>query len=442
MKAASLDDKNIATFADEITAKDSDDTYLYLTTASKIVNTQIDDKYVIDGLKPGYYLIKDSDRVLEGKDDTYTDYILQVTADQTIKPKMGTITPGKTVDDENDSMGVNGSGLTTSDYDIGDDVPFTLTATLPENYVNYSAYTLTFHDNLSEGLTFNKDSVKVYLDDSEITTGYEVEKTDDQNFKVIFENVKDIEAAKAGSVIKVEYTAKLNDEATVGMPGNTNTMYITYSNNPNDTTDTGKSTDYVVTVFTYQLVVSKVEKNPEYDADVEGSEEFIALEGANFKLEKLIPSESGTDQYNGVAGTWTDAWADDTTKSFSAIKNYDDPTKATEFTFIGLDDGIYRLTETVTPEGYNTIEPIIFAVSSTHEESTTGAIYELTVDKSGFSTVNDEGKITTSVENKTGTQLPSTGGVGTTLFYVVGSAFVVVAGVLLVTKKRMSVEEK
>ena len=222
------------------------------------------------------------------------------------------------------------------------------------------------------------------------------------------------------SKITVEYTATLNTNAVIGSAGNPNKVMLEYSNNPNQGGEgnTGKTPEDTVIVFTYKTVVNKV--------DGEGN----PLTGAEFTLEKFVKGDDGADEYNTVKGTWT---------PIDVVKN----AEGTEFTFKGLDDGIYRLTESVTPAGYNTIDPIVFVVTAEHDilsdnpaltslngEAVTGLI--------DFTPVLDQGALTTDVVNNAGSILPSTGGIGTTLFYVFGTLLVVGAGVLLVVKKRMS----
>ena len=155
------------------------------------------------------------------------------------------------------------------------------------------------------------------------------------------------------------------------------------------------------------------------------------LAGAEFTLEKFVADEEGTDTYNEVKGSWT--------KVGDAVVTEE----GTRFTFSGLDDGAYRLTETKIPDGYNTIEPIIFSVTAEHEvESDNPALTSLNGNKvSGeitFTANQGEGSLAATVVNQTGLELPETGGMGTTIFYIIGGVLVVGAGVLLITKKRMS----
>lgn len=299
--------------------------YLQNPTSAKAVGNTA----TINVAKAGYYLIKDKDNSLLGKyDETYTEFILKVVKDQTVKPKSNKPTSEKKVKDINDSTE---TGMTewqdSADWDIGDKVPFQLKGTVAADYDNYKVYKMTFHDHESKGLTFDKDSVKVCVDGQPIkdTTKYQVVTEHLENnctFEVRFADLKLISDVKAGSVITVEYESELNKDAVIGSLGNPNEMYMEFSNNPNDEQggEIGKTPVDKVIVFTYKTIINKV--NPE----------GTTLEGAEFKLEKKVG----------------DKWIEK-----AVIKN----DKGTTFTFKGLDDGLYRLTETKTPSEYNTMNP-------------------------------------------------------------------------------------
>lgn len=372
----------------------------------------------------GYYLIKDNGPVNDG--EAYSLYVVQVVGPTTISPKVGTTTSDKKVKDTNDSAANSTTDWQDSaDYDIGDAVPFKLSATIAQDYTSYThGYKLTFHDKEDAGLTFNASSVKVYVDGEEITSGFTVVTdglTDGCTFEVRFANLKEINSVHAGSVISVEYTSTLNTDATVGSAGNKNTSHVTYTNNPNDEQagENGKTPDDVVIVFTYQTIVNKVTKNPNYDSTVEGSKEYIPLKGAGFTLYK----KNAFGTYEAVG---------------SELVGED----MTTFTWSGLDDGDYKLVETTTPAGYNTIADIEFTISAGHVDGDSPYLNTLsgnvTSGTATFTAVVNDGSLSTDVVNNSGTQLPSTGGIGTTIFYVLGSVLVIGAAVLLVTKKRMS----
>lgn len=410
----------------------------YLTTAAGSANTVTDGKYVISGLAAGYYLVKDQDGSLTGDNDSYTEYIIQVVGNVTATPKSDVPEVQKKVKDINDSTDTTKTDWQDSaDYDIGDSIFFQLKATLADNVSSYTTYKVVFHDTLSKGLTYNNDA-KVYIDGTEtnrFTVTATVNADGTTTLTVSCDDVKDLGAGNS-SVITVEYTAKLNENAVLGSVGNPNEVYLEYSNNPNKSekgnNETGETPKDVVIVFTYKTIINKVDS------------ENKPLTGAAFKLEKLIKGK------DSAAGTWT------TVKEFTVDET------TTSFTFSGLDDGQYKLTETKTPVGYNTIDPIYFVIEATHDETadapTLKTLNAYLTDANGnkqtemkdgesvnidLGTVDlTAGSITTTVVNKSGSKLPSTGGIGTTIFYVLGGVLVLAAVVLLVTKKRMSGAEK
>lgn len=390
-------------------------------------------------VEPGYYLIKDVDGALDGENDSYTLYLVKVVGNVTIAPKSDVPEVEKKVKDINDSTDTDKTGWQDSaDHDIGDDVDFQLKATLADNVSSYTTYKVVFHDTLSKGLTYNNDA-KVYIDGEE-TDGFTVTSTvNGDGTTTLTASCDDVKALDAGnsSVITVEYTATLNDKAVIGSAGNPNEVYLEYSNNPNKSeegdNETGNTPKDTVIVFTYKTIINKVTKNPAYDptkdedkdgTDSEGHTQYIPLEGAEFTLEKYYKE--------------TDEW-----KPIAVVKN----DEGTTFTFSGLDDGDYRLTETTTPAGYNTIDPIEFTITAEHEiESDNPALKSLngnaTTGEITFTANTTDGSLSADVVNNAGATLPETGGIGTTIFYIAGSVLVLAAVVLLVTKKRMNSSDK
>ncbi|MEO2261848.1 isopeptide-forming domain-containing fimbrial protein [Dorea sp. YH-dor228] len=389
----------------------------YLTTAAGSASTVTDGKYVISVLTPGYYLVKDQEGSLTGDNDAYTEYIVRVVGNVEANPKSDVPEVEKKVKDINDSTDDDMTDWQDSaDYDIGDSIPFQLKATLADNVSSYTTYKVVFHDTLSKGLTYNNDA-KVYIDGAE-TEGFTVTSTVNADgtttLTVSSDDVKSLDAGN-NSVITVEYTATLNENAVLGSAGNPNEVYLEYSNNPNKSeagnNETGNTPADKVIVFTYKTIINKVDG------------EDKPLTGAEFTLEK----------YNKE----TDEW-----KAIAVVKN----DEGTTFTFSGLDDGNYRLTETKTPAGYNTIEPIEFTITAEHDVlSDNPALTSLrgneTTGEITFTSSTTEGSLSADVVNKAGSTLPETGGMGTTIFYILGGLLVLFAVVLLVSKKRMSCEK-
>lgn len=380
----------------------------------------------------GYYLIKDTDGSVSGN-DSYTTYIVEVVGNVTITPKSDVPDFEKKIKDTNDTTGATSDWQDSADYDIGDAVPFKLEGTVAANYADYKTYYFAFHDVEEAGLTFNSDSVKVYVDDVKITAGYEVKTsgiTDGCSFEVIFSNLKAIDSVQAGSKIRVEYTSTLNSSAVIGNQGNLNKAKLEFSNNPNQaqegTPETGETPWDNVIVFTYKLVVNKVDANNN------------ALIGAAFELQKK--NTSGVFETVELVNATKDEHG-----KYTLINN-----TVTSFAWNGVDDGIYRLVEVITPSGYNTIDPIEFTVNADHTitwngENRTGVLTNLTgTAASGeitFTPNTDKSELATNVVNQSGSTLPSTGGMGTTIFYVVGTILVLAAAVLLITKKRMHADK-
>lgn len=421
------------TIIDALAAVNSSSDTAKLAEIKKYVNFDSDAIGEVSDSNPltvptGYYLIQDNGPVGEG--GAYSLYVVKVVGPTTISPKVAQVTSEKKVIDTNDTTGTSAGLQDSADYDIGDAVPFQLKGVVAADYANYTVYQFTFHDTQSSGLNFNQSSVVVKVDGTAIDSGYSVVTTgltDGCTFEVRFADLKQIASVRAGSVITVDYTSTLNENAVIGSAGNPNTMYLEYSNNPNDTqgTTTGKTPADTVIVFTYKAVINKVTKNPAYDPDTAGSQEYNPLTGAAFKLEKQIKGADGAE----------DTWQ--LVKEFTV----DAQNPASAFEFTGLDDGNYRLTETVTPGGYNSITPIVFTVEAVHTDGDTPALTALTGNKiSGeitFTSSVSDASLSADVVNNAGTTLPETGGIGTTIFYALGGLLVLTALVLLVTRKRM-----
>ena len=387
----------------------------YLTSDAQPTAT-IDDTNPTAQVPSGYYLIKDKNNTVpDGQ--AATTYIVTVAGNVTITPKSDVPSFEKKLKDSNDTEGTLSDWQDAADWDMGDDVPFKLEGTVASNYASYKTYYFAFHDVEERGLTFNKDSVKVYVDNTAITSGYTVVTeglTDGCTFEVKFADLKQISAVKAGSKIRVEYTSTLNENAVLGKHGNVNKAKLQYSNNPNDsqngeTSPTGETPWDNVIVFTYKTVINKVD------------DENQPLKGAEFTLSKKMK--------------------DGSTKTVAVVKD----SEGTTFTFNGLDDGDYVLTETKTPAGYNSIKPITFTVTANHTITWEGEDRDtILTSLSGnaasgeitFTPMDDKSELDTSVVNKPGSSLPETGGMGTIVLYAAGAVLVIAAGVYFGLKKK------
>lgn len=382
----------------------------------KVKEAEASQTAIFDNLAAGYYLVRDqADSQNDKVNGAYTSYILEVVKDITADTKLDVPTVKKKVKDINDSDGIESDWQDSADYDIGDDVPYQITGSMPDNIDKYESYKYAFTDTMSKGLTYTANTARITIDGTDVTKSFTEKVTPnaaDSSTTVTWScgNLKGIDGVTLNNDTKVvvTYKATLNEKADIGFAGNPNTVNLTYSNNPNKggEGETGKTPDDKNIVFTYKAVVNKVDQS------------HNSLKGAAFKLEK----KKGENTY-------------ETVKEFTA----DDTT--TTFEFKGLDDGDYKLTETTTPAGYNTIAPIEFTISATHdEESADPKLTELTVSKvSGeatFTADKDAGSLTTNVVNKKGSTLPSTGGMGTTLLYAVGGVLVALAAAYIIISKK------
>lgn len=386
----------------------------YLST-TKIAGTG-----TIDLPSAGYYLIKDVTEV-DGEYDASNLTLLLVSGPKTVTPKVKTDIPTlqKKVQDKNDSDGTTTEWQDSADYDIGDTIPYQLTATLGD-VSNFDTYYVEFVDTMKH-LTYNNiTSVKV--DNRTLNAGeyhYDWDSAS-KTLKVSIDNVKAYGATNKSKIV-VEYTAILDSDAVIGSTGNPNTAYLIFSNNPNGT-GMGKTAPDKNIVFTYKVVANKIDENDK------------PLPGAAFALYKKLP----TVPTNGTSYVLQD------NEPYALIKELNvgvggkvENETRTNFEWDGIDDGDYMIKEIITPAGYNSIEPITFKVEAAHDTLSDNP--QLTELKGGdkFTGSVDNSSLTISIQNRMGSTLPGTGGIGTTIFYVIGGGLMVAAAILLITKKRM-----
>lgn len=388
--------------------------------------------------KAGYYLFVDTTDF--SKDDSYHSYnsfLLMVTKGNwnvPITPKAEKPTVEKKVYDNPDGTSTGGFG-SSADHAINEKFQFQLTATLPDStnraYDYYDKYSVIFHDTLSDGITYDKDDeldsvvIKSNGNTYNITDSskYTIDTTDLESQNSFVVNIDVKACAKDagfdlndGATITVTYTAHLNDKAYVNTAGgstsNINKVYLTYSNNPKDESSIGKTPESTpVYVYTYQLNNTKhqdTEKGP-------------ALEGACFRLysDEACTDQSEVQLYqkDGFYYPIKDVLGKEAVEMKSAANG--------TFNVKGLDAGTYYLKEITPPDGYSACKVIPVTIKADHSRNDQ-------VNLEGSNLTNDIVNIKAG-----GITLPSTGGIGTTLFYVVGGGLMVAAIVLLVTKKRM-----
>ena len=467
---------------------------------------------VLANLDPGYYLIQEATTTAT-IDGAYSLIITNVvgenieiaakssvpSVEKKVKENDYTNNDLSSIGKDKDGKGVPlGAGYNdVADYNIGDDVPFELFGTLPSNYADYDAFYYEFVDTMDAALTFDNTSVKVFYTNNKVTaestvtwneiaaaenhytvtsetlTGEDAGKT---RFSVKFnivgtrntdgtydytasgsdKGLKDIEGIDSNSVIKVEYKAKLNKNAVIGLPGQINKVKLVFSNNPNKTGygERGQTPEDQVIVFTYELDSTK------YANSVGDSNK---LRGAQFVLTKQ-DAENNTVYYkegtDSTMPSWVKITAPAETMPQSERKAYFEAKGATVFEsdengkiteVKGLDKGTYKLVEICPPAGYNTASDTVITVTSgkvmgqewNGTPATALPTFKYTVndvEKNGKTNEDNDAVMDVAIVDMQGSVLPTTGGVGTTLFYVFGSMLVIAAAVYFVTKKRSEVE--
>lgn len=386
----------------------------------------------ITGLAAGYYLIKNTN-VEAG--EVFTDYILQVVENVTVQPKSGKPTLDKQIrHNETGAWGVVG------DNQIGDTVDFRTITTVP--YVSgYTQYKYVIYDEMSAGLTSNvknENDVTIKVNDTtELDKKYYTVTVDEKNANKFTVTVDVLNAIKDGKMVEgntlyTYYTGILNEKAKVYNDGKQdNKAYLEYSNNPHDNTTTNKTPEKVVYDWTFKMEINKID-----------GESNAPLSDAKFVLSKNGNCSLGTIGDDGTPSITTDLidLIENNDGSYTvAPAGYTGPVvkvmTAGKITIKGLDDATeYYLYETKAPAGYNRLtDAVKFKITATYND--TGDSYT-----SVTAAVNDveQSSVSVQVANNKGSTLPSTGGIGTTLFYVIGGVLMAVAAVLLVTKKRMN----
>lgn len=367
-----------------------------------------------------------------------------------------------------------------ADFSISDTVGFMLNGTLPTTLADYKTYKYVFHDTLDAQFTADLDTVEVTIDgikvDVSCYTVSDLTSVEDgaaNSFTVSFNDIKTAVAAEgetgdikvtADSNVRVTYSATLNANAIVGRSGQYNEVYLEYSNNPNvdgegnQSPDTGKTKEDKVVAFTYELDVTKVDGATDtalegakfiiQAKDGEHANEFATLAYNEEKKGYVVTGWVSGDCEKNEEGKWEFTTEAEATATEMEGKAATEGGKANIFNIVGLDDGTYALYETVVPTGYNApdvaIELTITAttMNSQTQSNPSGEDLEalsITVGTQGTPTQGDigSGVVEAKITNNSGSTLPGTGGIGTTLFYVVGGVLVVGAGVTLITKKRI-----
>lgn len=430
-----------------------------------------------EGLPNGYYLVKDKDSTQSVENGYYTLYVVQV-VNGTLEftPKGDVPEVEKKIVEGNNKVDVN-------EASIGEEVNYEITGTLPTNFDDYNTYYYVFTDTLSKGLTYNGD-VTVKVDGVDVTNYFYTNATaySETDGTTITVGIQDIKALKLldgvtvtkDSKIVITYSATLNEEAVIAGEGNPNDVKLDYSNDPNNsgegtttlppenpgkpepTHPTGNTPKDEVVTYTTELTILK---NDEDGNVLTGAEFTLTGDGVKVVLvttEKFTEDATGeywklkNGTYTTTAPTISDDETDNSAEYESTTTKYKKETQIVAkgagkeetnvvgtvgdnglVTFTGLGTGTYTITETKTPAGYNTIAPVTFKL-------TFNAVTKTFVSDNTKVVVGGDNKLDTTIVNKKGATLPSTGGMGTTLFYVIGAILVIGAGILLITKRRMS----
>lgn len=383
--------------------------------------------YKITGLSDGYYFVKDKNELSPDANDANTKYILQVLGDVEINAKADVPDIEKNITDEDGTYQRKGDS-----YNVGDTVYFELTSKVPDMN-GYDSYTYTVTDTLSDGLTLVKNEngtpkVTVTIGGEKYE---EFTATLNKNTLIIdFSNFIDQKENK-GAEIVIRYEAVLNEKALQTDKEN-NSVYLEYSNDPNGD-GTGKTTEKKTYVYDFDIDIVKHEKDK---ADK-------LLNGAEFVLYRLN-GQRQKEYYNYNTDTKETEWKTLDNDNLETIRAaVDDRTITSKTTvngkvsFTGLKAGTYYLQEIKAPDGYNLPAD---ADATTKVEIVAAYKTDGTIDLENQSVIvkgNGRMYVTADIANKPGPVLPSTGGIGTTIFYVLGGILTVAAIVLLIVKKRM-----
>lgn len=387
----------------------------------------------IRDLTAGYYFVKDTGEIKDG--EIATKFLVKVVGDANVTVKAQAPTFEKKIVE-------NGTPVNGTSVNVGDKVTFQLTANVPD-MASFDDYTFTMHDTLSEGLTFNKDSVQVTVGATPVsadkyTLAYPTANGSEDTFTIAFtkEKLKNLVShtdnnETFGATIIVEYNATLNKNA-LKKDVETNKAYLEYTNNPSGD-GTGTVTPKApVYVYDFDLTVDKFDGTKNDTANATSKR----LNGATFILYKAKDEQKlyYVQDTTTKAVTWTKT-KDKATKFITDGKG--------KATFKGLEEGTYYLEETKAPEGYNTLkDPVEVEIKATYNADGTLNAHAEGCKLQQDATNNGHYYQVQSIANKAGALLPSTGGIGTTIFYVLGSIMALGAAVLLIAKKRLNGQDR
>lgn len=441
--------------------------------------------YTISNLDDGYYFVKDQDGSLAGQEsNAYTKFMLRVLGDETVDAKADFPPFDKKIDAATDTDTENGNNpVSSNNAAIGDKVPYILTSEVPD-MDGYDTYWFVVNDTLSKGLTFN-DDVTVKIGDDILTRGDDYTVTtaggegQETSVRIVFRNFIQYKD-QAGDAITITYSATLNEDAVIGaVDGNPNKAQLIYSNDPNydykgdepsDDAPTGKTPEVTVRTYVTGIRIAKVGedgRNPLTGAKfkIEGTRlNTVLVSGTRYVQDnasgtyyQLKPTTAnGEYTYTNKAPTdqTRDAYVDPTGATKFRLDTFTDSpiTKAEDVSyegwvdangvlvFKGLGAGEYTITELVAPNGYNLLASPI-TVNIGWQAPTNGSsdcTWSTTTDGAAYDA--SDGMIHITIKNQAGATLPSTGGIGTTVFYVTGGVLVVGALIAYTVKRRMDAQ--
>ena len=463
----------------EALAKEQNDTKTMQQVAAAVskalgtvagTSTQTASPYTINVAESGYYFVQDVSGLAAatGRESKYALVVVDETAKIAVKTEVPTqekkVVENQTANYEATEVEreTYGTGFNdVADYNINDVVPFEIISTVP-NFKGAKTYYYEFVDQMDAAFTFDASSVEVAIrdkNDIEIVKRVLVKDkdytlnipaSDGSTFSVVIDDlVKTLTPAEIGEKIVVRFSATLNENAVIGRPGNRNKSKLRYGNNPKEQGEPTKETPWdEVVVFTYELDAEKHDseeaqlklKDAEfvfYRPGANNTKEYVVVDAAS-KVQKWIAIPDAPAGTTDLTAYYRNAGASILTSDANGL-----------FGVIGLDEGVYYLKETKAPTGYNLMKKevkveIIADTNNGHNGASNALISTMrSIDDGapahapipGSQPAGFEG---VEIDNNKGVELPETGGIGTTLFYVIGAALMIGAGVVLVTRRRMA----
>jgi len=479
----------------DVMKKVADVFYARKGSATGTVSTKTGANYVITAQKAGYYLVTDEyTSTPDTGAATLSRNILALAGNVTAKVKNDKPSVEKKI--------LTPTPVDANKAGIGDTVAFQITGTVPNyaGYDKYFyvindtlSSGLTFDGAQNVVVKVGETTLEEGTDYVVYTSATTPAATSPHTFEVAFKNIKDY---TIGNDITVTYSATVNSNAAIGNPGNKNETDVTYSNNPNNSSGgnpsdnpkptqdipTGTSAKDTTVTYVAELDLTKY-KDEIGEANLlagatftlTGTSNVVKGKGSDIFVEKTGGAywklTDGTYTTTAPHGDITDAdgnvkvesnessYASTTTKyALQHVTEYEAATEEIfmqgtsgtdgKIVFKGLGAGTYTLTEVVTPTGYNTADPITFTIVITVPETiadgteeATYSVKDITPTGTSIGLKNNSatsGIYETSVIDKSGTTLPSTGGIGTTIFYILGALLVIVSGIVLIARRRLS----